>query len=297
MDSYQYKAMAAQRFLIEAGMDPNWADLPLNLFPWHLITPAIAVEYWQILVRRYSNVKSRENLIGVVRRLTRECAAAGLISYADREQILDSLPVQSAPMSRPGREVDDGEIQLLLTTHTTSSHRLNLRNVAIVAVFLSTGLRVSEVAELSVGDIVFDERGAAVNVRRTKSGTTHLAWLNLTAVPYVKDWLAVRGEGDGALFDTDARRHVNMSAGCLRQVVARHAHAAGLTRRLGCHDFRRTFATRALRGGADPFSVQKLLGHKNVNSTLVYDYRGELETRAIVEMLIIPTHLPRTWRS
>ena len=186
MVAYRTKAAAAQRYLVKAGMDPSFADLPLEEFPWHLITPTVAAKYWQILSLKYPNAKTRENLIGVVRRLVRECAKAGLISYADRERLLDVLPVPAAPMKRPGRELKEPEMRRLLAAKASKNERMNVRNSAIVALFLSTGLRVSEVAELRLEDVVFDERGAAVNIQRTKSGKAHFAWLDLTSTQYVQ---------------------------------------------------------------------------------------------------------------
>ena len=289
---YQRKAARARHYLIEAGMDAKYGDVPLGEFPWNLITPAVAAKYAEILSRQYSNTKSRENLIGVVRRLVHECAKAGLISYADRERLLDAVPVPSTPVKRPGRELKESEMLSLLTAKASRDERLNARNSAIIAVFLSTGLRVSEVAELRVEDVKFDDRGAGLNIRRTKSGKAHFAWLGLTATHYVREWLAVRGSGAGALFVAVRQKDAHLSAGTLASIVTKQVRAAGL-KGFACHDFRRTFATRLLRGGADPFVVQRLLGHKNVNTTLIYDYRTELESRAIIENLAIPQKISR----
>ena len=69
MAAYRKKAIAAQSYLIEAGMDQALGGLALNAFPWHFITPSVAFEYTQLLSRRYANVKTRENLLSVVRRI------------------------------------------------------------------------------------------------------------------------------------------------------------------------------------------------------------------------------------
>ena len=285
MRAYRRKARQAQRLLIEAGVDSCFADAPLETFPWHFVTPAVAAAYTRILRERYSNAKSRENLVGVVRRLIGHCAAAGLLSITDRERVLDQLPVPGSASKGSGRELSLTEIRRLLTAKSSRSERLNHRDSALIAIFLATGLRVSEVVEIEVGDLAMTAEGCDVAVRRTKSGTSRRVWLSRASTVLVTEWLKVRGDHPGALFDSAhvPGRALTPDGACT--LLARRAEAARLTERFSSHDFRRTFATRALRDGVDPFTVQRLLGHVNVQTTLVYDRRTEMEDRVVIEHL------------
>lgn len=292
MRAYRRKARRAQCLLIEAGVDPCFADVPLETFPWHFVTPAVAAAYTQILRHRYPNAKSRENLVGVVRRLIGHCAAAGLISITDRERVLSQLPVPSSAQKGAGRELSLAEIRRLLNAKSSRDERLNRRDTALIALFLATGLRVSEVVEIEVSDLTVSDEGCVVAVRRTKSGTSREVWLGGASTALVVEWLTVRGDHPGALFDSAhvPGRALTPLGAC--ELLARRAKAAGLSERFSSHDFRRTFATRALRGGVDPFTVQRLLGHVNVQTTLVYDRRTEMEDRVVVEHLDV-TYLAR----
>ena len=285
MQTYRIKARRARCLLIDAGVDARFTDVPLETFPWHFVTPAVAAAYTQILRKRYPNAKSRENLVGVVRRLIGHCAAAGLISITDRERILSQLPVPGSASKGSGRELSLAEIRRLLSAKSSRDERLNSRDTALIALFLATGLRVSEVVELEVSDLTVSDEGCIVAVRRTKSGTSRQVWLSRASTALVVEWLTVRGDHSGALFDSAFVAGQALTPDGASELLARRAKGAGLAERFSSHDFRRTFATRALRDGVDPFTVQRLLGHVNVQTTLIYDRRTEMEDRAVVEHL------------
>ncbi len=285
MKTYVKKAGRARRLLIEAGFDERFADEPLETFPWHCVSPEVAHRFTALLRDRYPNAKTRENLIGAVRRLVGHSAGAGLISVARRDQVLEALPVPSRPRCRSGRELSVEEVRRLLAAQSSPRPRVNARDTAIIAVFLATGLRVSEVAEIIVDDVSLDEEAASIWVRRTKSGRSRTVFLSGSATALVRAWVKIRGEHPGALFDSALRPGAALSTEGVRQMLERRAAAAGLSRHFSSHDFRRTFATRALRANVDPFTVQRLLGHVNVQTTLVYDHRTEVEDREVVERL------------
>jgi integron integrase len=77
------------------------------------------------------------------------------------------------------------------------------------------------------------------------------------------------------------RHHVDPSG--LQKAVHRAAQQAGLTKRVGCHTFRHSFATHLLEAGYDIRTVQELLGHKDVKTTMIYTHvlnRGGLAVRS-----------------
>ena len=285
MRCYVNKAGRARRLLIEAGLDPRFADVPLEAFPWHCVSPEVAHRFTALLRERYPNAKTRENLLGAVRRLVVHSAGAGLISVARRDRVLEALPVPRVPQRRSGRELALEEIRRLLAARSSRDPRLNARDTAIVSVFLATGLRVSEVADIQVEDVALDGSAPTIWIRRTKSGRSRSVLLSRSAAAAVGAWLEVRGDHPGALFEAARRPGVALTAGGVSAVLERRARAAGLERHFSSHDFRRTFATRALRASVDPFTVQRLLGHVNVQTTLVYDHRTEIDDHEVIERL------------
>jgi site-specific recombinase XerD len=78
------------------------------------------------------------------------------------------------------------------------------------------------------------------------------------------------------------RRHHASESG-LQRVISQAGHAAGLTKRISCHTFRYSFATHLLQQAYDIRTVQELLGHQDVKTTMMYTHvlnRGRLAVRS-----------------
>ena len=136
------------------------------------------------------------------------------------------------------------------------------RDRAIHELLYGSGLRVSELCGLDVGDV----EGDFVHVRRGKGGKARLVPIGAQARRALDDYLAARKGGE-ALF-TNAR------GGRLtpRSVQRNLKKWAGLSGVAGAtpHTLRHSFATHLLDGGADLRAIQELLGHASLASTQIY---------------------------
>ncbi len=87
-------------------------------------------------------------------------------------------------------------------------------------------------------------------------------------------------------FGPPSRYHLHESV--VQKAVARAARVAGVTKRVGCYTFRHSFATHLLEDGYDIRTVQELLGHADVSTTMIYTHvlnRGTLGVRSPADRL------------
>jgi integrase/recombinase XerC len=148
------------------------------------------------------------------------------------------------------------------------------RNRAILELFYSSGIRVSELAGLDVGDIDFKEKLIKV---RGKGRKERIVPVGDKALAALQEYLAARNELlqfsrsqdiTSALFLGSRGRRICVST--LQQMVVNQRKKAGLSRRVTPHTFRHTFATHLLDAGADLRSIQELLGHERLSTTQRY---------------------------
>jgi len=138
----------------------------------------------------------------------------------------------------------------------------------VFQVMLATGLRVSEVLALEVGDL--DRERPLLRVRCGKGGDGRLVPLPETLRGRLRDyWRSFRPRG--VLFQrspgVDDRP---MLAATVNAALRRAALQAGFTERVSSHRLRHTFAIHSLRGGMDIVTLQQVLGHRCLQSTVRY---------------------------
>ena len=153
---------------------------------------------------------------------------------------------------------------------------LGLRDLAILEVLYSCGIRVAELAGMNVSSIDCDQRLVKV---MGKGSQERLVPIGRQALRAVAAYLAATGEfrkkntlagrGEPLFINFRGGRLTTRSVG---RIVKRYARAGGLTDEISPHSMRHTFATHLLDGGADLRSVQELLGHKSLATTQKYTH-------------------------
>ncbi|GCE85336.1 tyrosine-type recombinase/integrase [Komagataeibacter diospyri] len=173
------------------------------------------------------------------------------------------------------------EVARLLNATTCLKHQVAL------SVAYGAGLRVAEVAALKVSDI--DSARMLLRVERGKGGRYRNAMLPADLLPLLREWWKLgRQQGvmhpQGWLFPgQNAMRPI-----CTRQlhrVVVTAAHAASISKRVGPHTLRHSFATHLLEDGVDIRVIQALLGHARLNSTALYTRVATRTVRAVISPL------------
>jgi len=151
----------------------------------------------------------------------------------------------------------------------TADEKYVLRDRAVLELLYSSGLRVSELTGLDIGDL--DLSGGMVRVMG-KGGKERIVPVGSRAVLAVREYLAQRGElaGSGALFLNTRGQRINRRS--VARIVDAHVLRVAAFKHISPHTLRHTFATHMLEGGADLRSIQELLGHASLSTTQKYTH-------------------------
>lgn len=152
-----------------------------------------------------------------------------------------------------------------------------LRDRAILELLFSSGLRVSELANLDKDHINLKRREFMV---RGKGQKDRPIFISEAAAHWVQQYLDKRDDNTRPLFVRySGSRKVDMSGNfhrltvrSVQRLVARYALLAGITKHVSPHTLRHSFATDLLMNGADLRSVQAMLGHSNISTTQIYTH-------------------------
>jgi tyrosine recombinase XerC len=152
------------------------------------------------------------------------------------------------------------------------------RDAAILELFYSTGMRLSELVALNVEDV--DSYTETVRVFG-KGSKERICPVGSKALEAVQRYRAKAGVHDGALFLSKLRRRITTQA--VDDVVKKYWRASGLPVHLTPHKLRHSFATHLLNNGADLRSVQELLGHASLSTTQIYTHVSTQRMKEVYE--------------
>jgi len=197
-----------------------------------------------------------------------------------RKRDVDSLNPERIELAKVGqRDLDlitADELDRLMKapkTGSTSGSIQSLRDMAILELLFSTGLRVSELCSLNRDlDLTRDEFSI-----RGKGEKVRVVFLSPDAKDAIKKYEAKRADMDEALFvqmgkNSKNAKDLRLTPRSVERMIKRYAIKAGITRKVTPHVVRHVFATDLLENGADLRAVQAMLGHANIATTQVYTH-------------------------
>lgn len=147
------------------------------------------------------------------------------------------------------------------------------RNRAIIETLYSCGLRVSELCNLKLSDLYFEEGFIRVMGKGSKE---RLVPISDRAIKEIKNWMIDRNMGkikegyEDYLFL--ARWGNNISRIMVFHLIKELADKAGIKKNISPHTFRHSFATHLLEGGANLRAIQCMLGHESISTTEIYTH-------------------------
>ncbi len=147
------------------------------------------------------------------------------------------------------------------------------RNRAIVEMLYSCGLRVSELVNLRISDLFFNEGFIRVTGKGSKQ---RLVPVGVPAIESVNIYLSMRRLSDVKKKDEDIlflnRRGGRLTREMVFLMVKKESRRAGITKDISPHTFRHSFATHLVENGADLRVVQEMLGHESILTTEIYTH-------------------------
>ncbi len=215
-------------------------------------------------------------------------ALRAFLKYLARQEV-KSLPSERIELAKVGERpldlITGAELDRLLNSPKGTSLK-DLRDKAILELFFSTGLRLSELCSLT-SDINLKSDELSI---RGKGGKVRVVFLSDKAKSAVKDYLSARKDMSEALFvriekkstkKTNDKNLGSLNKRSIERIVKEHAIKAGISKKVTPHMMRHMFATDLLSNGADLRSVQALLGHSSIITTQIYTHVTDKHLRDI----------------
>ena len=227
----------------------------------------------------------QEGVSGSMKRRTQNYYMIALRAFLKflRKRDIECISPERIELAKlPDRELDlisPAELDRLMKAADGGDEK-SLRDRAILELFFSTGLRVSELCSLD-SDIDLSRDSLSV---RGKGDKVRVVFISPTAKSAVMVYLKARKDMEEALFVNVARgpkKGARLSPRAVELIIKKYAIKAGITKKVTPHVLRHSFATDLLSNGADIRSVQQLLGHASINTTQIYTHITDAHLREV----------------
>ena len=209
----------------------------------------------------------------------------------NKKGLIDKNPAQDLETPKLDRRIPkyltlDDSKKLLEAVKENEDDRNNIRDYAIITLFLNCGMRLSELVGINSKDISFEEQKLTVIGKGNKERTIYL---NNACMSAIKKYIEIRPH-DGVPFDSKdalflSERKERISNRTVQYIVKKELERAGLdTNKYSVHKLRHTAATLMYQyGQVDIRALQELLGHESISTTEIYTHVDNSQVRNAVE--------------
>ena len=199
----------------------------------------------------------------------------GFFNYLVFEDYRDDNPMDLIESPKIGRKLPDtlstDEINKLIAAIDLSKPE-GERNRAILETLYGCGLRVSELINLKLSDLYFDEDFIKVTGKGNKQRFVPVSKVNKKYINLYRNEIRSHqkiepGHEDFVFLN---RRGKQLTRAMIFTIIKRLTEKIGLQKNISPHTFRHSFATHLLENGADLRAIQQMLGHESITTTEVY---------------------------
>ena len=195
--------------------------------------------------------------------------------YLILEELIEINPMKNIETPKIGvhlpttltlKEIDKMISNIKLTSKT------GIRNVAIIELLYSCGLRVSELVNLKVSDLFFKESLIKVTGKGNKE---RFVPISVLSQEYINNYLneirqhhKIKKNFEDTLFLNE--RGTNLSRNMIFIIINKLKKQSNINKKIGPHTLRHSFATHLIENGADLITIQKMMGHESITTTERY---------------------------
>ena len=189
---------------------------------------------------------------------------SSFFSWLEEENYIIKSPARRVHKIRMGETIktvySDEELELL------RDNSKNIRNLAIIDILSSTGMRIGELVSLNIVDVDFDRRECKVLGKGSKE---RIVYFDARTKIHLKEYLKTRLDSENSLFVSLNKPYKPLKISGV-EIMLRNLGESLNINRVHPHKFRRTLATRAIDKGMPIEQVQVLLGHSKIDTTMHY---------------------------
>ncbi|MBT0608778.1 site-specific tyrosine recombinase XerD [Aequorivita echinoideorum] len=211
----------------------------------------------------------------------------GFFSYLIFEDYRKTNPLELIESPNLGRKLPDTlsleEINLLINSIDLSKPQ-GERNRAILETLYGCGLRVSELVNLKISDLFFEEGFIKVTGKGDKQRLVPIGAVTEKFISIYRNEIRVHQQIHPLAKDTLFlnRRGKALTRAMIFTIIKRLTETAGIHKNISPHTFRHSFATHLLENGADLRAIQQMLGHESITTTEIYTH---VDRRHLTEVI------------
>lgn len=233
-------------------------------------------EIRQIDIEEYlTYIKQRSKSGSVSNRNRKLASIQSLYTFLNKRGVTKNIITEIKPLKNHAKVISyltETEKDLLLeTVEKKATPFYKLRDVAIFKLFLSTGIRVSELTNLQVQDLEIHTKGMSYIHISRKGGNEVQLPINSKAVYAIKMYLAKRKDLNPSSPAFTSKNNKKLEPNSVYHLVKHYLCEAGIAKKKwGPHILRHTVGVSLRRRGIDIATIQNLLGHKKLETTAIY---------------------------
>ena len=268
IESYTLDVLGFEQFLIDENITKNPIDCDLSSVQTFIYETAKSLSP-NTQARRLSGLRS-------------------FFDYMIFESYRASNPTDLIEAPKLGRKLPDvlglNEIDLLLE-QIDLGHPQGYRNRAMLEMLYGSGIRVSELVNLSLSNLFFEENLIRVTGKGNKQRLVPMGKLNKKFILfYINNFRSLQ-KIDSVYQDIVFlnRNGKILTRQMIFTIIKQLALKANIEKKIGPHTFRHSFATHLLENGADLRTIQILMGHENITTTEMYTHLDTQHLRSVIE--------------